>query len=166
MKKTIVGLVAATAAAVPLALAGSAHATGAPEPISVSGSSETPVGLPALNSQFTTMTLKVQGDVSWYPGRGDTHLTYVDTVVTNPDHYNTLPDNVQGLPLPDHQVGILLYRIGVDGGAWGAWHEVTNGAITAPNDGRGHPVQILVNDATGKYGDNSGSYNVTITRTK
>jgi hypothetical protein len=68
MRKIILGVVAATAVAAPIAIAGSANAA---QPVTtttnvaVDVTSEVPTDLPALNSQFTKMVLTHSGENHW-----------------------------------------------------------------------------------------------------
>jgi hypothetical protein len=166
MKKLLAGLGAAIAVAAPIATTGSANAAGAPAtptsgPISVSASSETPVELPALNSQFQSMTINVSGTASWYNGADNPScwLTYGanDQFTTGYHQTSASP----ALLLEGTQVGSVIYQMDN-----GAWHPVDGSKIVAPNDGVAHHVRVIVNDRPGSYGDNSGSYTVTVTRTK
>jgi hypothetical protein len=161
MRKILLGAVAVAAIATPLALASTADAaTTQVSHVTVVGASEAPTTSDALvvNSQFS-VSLAVSGEVNWYQNQWNTHLTY------NADgsfwtEYNTVPDNVQGLPLPGAQVGQVVYRLDN-----GAWKPLCGKAIVSP-DGKSHVVSLLVNDVPGQYGDNSGSFDVTVNRVK
>src|SRR5262249_39656229 len=112
------------------------------------------------NSQFSE-TIKASGEVSWFP-RWDTHLAYnADGYTWYTTGWHTTEDNVPDLPLPGAQVGQVIYRL--DG--TGPWRPLDGKAITSP-DGQSHTIQVVVNDEAGQYGDNSGSFNLTVTRTK
>jgi hypothetical protein len=167
MKKLLVGLAAAVAVAAPIATTGAASAAGAPvtttsDPIWVSATSETPVDLPALNSQFQSMTINVSGTAKWYQGADSPNcwLTYgADGHSFDTGYQQTSAS--PALLLEGAQVGSVIYQ--VDNGAW---HAVDGSQITAPHDGVAHHVRVIVNDRPGSYGDNSGGYSVTVTRTK
>ena len=58
------------------------------------------------------------------------------------------------------QVGAIVYRI--DGGHWRSLDHAT----TINTDGGTHHVQVAYNDRPGSYGDNSGSFSLTVDRTK
>jgi hypothetical protein len=124
------------------------------------------VDLPALNSQFTSMTIDVNdGTANWgsldvNPGywtsyeNGVADTGYVLTSgiwgdVNEPGHGPLL--------LEGAQVGVVIYR--VDGGAW---MEVTTDTEVSGD----HTVQVAYNDRPGSYDDNSGSLSLTVVRTK
>jgi hypothetical protein len=67
------------------------------------------------------------------------------------------------LILEGAQVGDLLVRVDA-----GDWNDLANGPYTLPavTDGKGHSVQVIVNDSPGSYGDNHGALSVQIVRTK
>ena len=169
-RKIILGLVAATAVAAPIAVAGSAHASGAPVTttanVGVDVTSETPTELPALNSQFTKMVLTPSGVNHWNYG-DDAHTTSYDAngieqtnfpytqgdVVWNGVHY-------AGLTGEGTQAGGILYR--VNGGAWTALEH------PATIDGKGKVVhvEVVTNDRPQWYFDNTGAMSVKVDRTK
>ena len=122
------------------------------------------VDLPALNSQFTKMTINVNdGTANW----GDGFYTSYGggSTSTNRDLLSgywgdtSLPGH-GALLLEGTQVGAVIYR--VDGGQW---HEVTNAPITTTG-GDSHNVQVAYNDRPGSYDDNFGSLSLTVVRTK
>jgi hypothetical protein len=127
------------------------------------------VDLPALNSQFTKMTIKVNdGTANWGSNDLGYSTTYLNGVASSPSPMMT---GIWGDPtLPGHgplllegsQVGTVIYR--VDGGAW---QEVTpsNNSITE-TDGAVHHVQVAYNDRPGSYDDNFGSLSLTVDRSK
>jgi hypothetical protein len=166
MKKLLLGLAAAAAVAGPFAAAGSASAAGAPvtttsDPVWVSASSETPVELPALNSQFTSMTISVNGTAKWYQGADNPAciITYLGGAAFTTGYAQTSAS--PALLREGAQVGSVIYR--VDNGDW---QPLTGAPIVALHDGVAHHVQVIVNDRPGSYGDNTGGFNVTVTRTK
>jgi hypothetical protein len=117
------------------------------------------VDLPALNSQFTKMTITVNdGTANW---AADGWTSYHDGVADT----NVVVTSGGGdgpLLLEGTQVGAVIYR--VDGGSW---KEVTAPDVTIPEmDGGTHHVQVAYNDRPGSYDDNFGSLSLTIVRTK
>ncbi len=123
------------------------------------------VDLPALNSQFTKMTIKVNdGTANWGPADLDYWTSYANGVATTGWSLTsgiwgdeTLPGHGP-LLLEGTQVGTVIYR--VDGGRLAAGH-----AANTTVDGT-HPVQVAYNDRPGSYDDNFGSLSLTVVRTK
>jgi hypothetical protein len=123
------------------------------------------VDLPALNSQFTEMTIKVNdGTANWGAEDLGYWTTYQSGVLSSTGH--ALTSGIWGDPTePGHgplllegtQVGAVIYR--VDGGDW---LPVTPDTKVSGN----HTVQVAYNDRPGSYGDNSGSLSLTVVRTK
>ncbi|HDS74653.1 MAG TPA: hypothetical protein ENN56_03840 [Firmicutes bacterium] len=60
---------------------------------------------------------------------------------------------------PEARIGALVWRIGDDGPCL-SLDKVSGMTFTADRDGQ---LQFLVNDIKGGYGDNSGSFRVTVT---
>ena len=127
------------------------------------------VDLPALNSQFTSMTINVNdGTAYWGAAELGYWTSYQDGVATTGV---VMTSGIWGDPTePGHgplllegaQVGAVIYR--VDGGEW---HEVTAPAATiTETHGGTHHVQVAYNDRPGSYDDNFGSLSLTVVRTK
>jgi hypothetical protein len=167
MKKLILGVLTATAVAAPLAIAGPASAaTGTTtQDIAVDVASEAPTALPALNSQFTKMTLTPSGVNHWNFG-DDAHTTSYDKGVEQTNFPYTVGhvvwNGVEYAPLVGEgsQAGGVLYRI--DGGAWRALDKPT----TIDGKGKVAHVEVVTNDRPGYYFDNTGSLNLHVVRTK
>jgi hypothetical protein len=169
MRKIILGLVAATAVAAPIALVASS-ASAAPgvttHNITVNAADEVVYDLPALNSQFTKMTLTASGTANW---GADFHTDYTangDYAGTNRDLVSGVWNNNGvddwGLLAENIQVGKVVYRI--DGGEWTALDK----AETIDPAGNGtHTVQVAYNErpGIGSHTDNSGSLNLNVVRT-
>lgn len=168
MRKLItIGLAAAALAASIAAVASPASAAPGEttHAITLNAATDGVVDLPALNSQFIKMTIKVNdGTANWGEGL---YTSY------GPNGTSTNRELLSGYwgddtSLPGHgalllegtQVGAVIYRI--DGGQW---HEVTGATIT-PAGGGTHSVQVAYNDRPGSYDDNSGSLSLTVVRTK
>ena len=158
LRKIILGLVAATAVAAPIAAvaapASAAQPTITTANITVPATSWTPIDLPALNSQFTTMTLTATGTAHWGQGifdadpadivgeeyandSGEEYTTSDDDDghMTAGVHTSTGVAPGWGPILLEHtQVGAMIYR--VDGGVWKAVDGPTT--VTAPADGQSH----------------------------
>ncbi len=60
---------------------------------------------------------------------------------------------------PEARIGALVWRIGDDGPCF-SLDKISGTTFTADRDGQ---LQFLVNDIKGGYGDNSGSFRVTVT---
>jgi len=170
MRKIILGLVAATAVAAPLAMAGSAHASGAPvtttHDIAVDVTSEVPTELPALNSQFTKMTLTASGVNNWNFGDAE-HVTSYDAAGGMHTNFPYIHGEVDwngvhyaALVGEDIQVGTVLYR--VNGGAWKA----VDGEVKIDGGGKVVHVEVITNDRPEWFGDNTGAESVHVVRTK
>jgi hypothetical protein len=156
-------LLALTASAAYAATVVTTHA------VTLNAATDGVVDLPALNSQFTSMTIKVNdGTANWgahdlgywtsyqngvaTPGVDMTSGIWGDS--TEPGHGPLLLEGVQ--------VGAVIYR--VDGGPW---QKVTAPAETITATGGGsHTVQVAYNDRPGSYDDNSGSLSLTVVRSK
>jgi hypothetical protein len=167
MKKIILGVLAATAVAAPLAIAGPASAAtvSTSQDIAVDVTAEAPTALPALNSQFTTMTLTPSGINHWNFG-DDAHTTWYDNGVERTNFPYTVGhvvwNGVEYAPLVGEgtQAGGVLYR--VDGGAWHALVKPT----TIDGKGKVAHIEVVSNDRPGYYSDNTGSLNLHLVRTK
>jgi hypothetical protein len=160
----LLALTATAAVAAPVA-----HPVVTTDSVTLNAATDGVVDLPALNSQFTSMTIKVNdGTANWgatdlgyftsykdgvaTPGVGMTNGTWGDA--TLPGHGPLL--------LEGTQVGTVIYR--VDGGLW---REVTAPFATiTETDGLTHHVQVAYNDRPGSYGDNFGSLSLTVDHTK
>jgi hypothetical protein len=169
MRKILLGgLVASAAIATPIALASAASAAplSTTADVAVNVASETPVELPALNSQFTKATLTPSGINNWNYGDAE-HVTSYDAngvEQTNFDYTvgHLVWNGVEYAPLvgENTQVGGILYR--VNGGGWQALDKPT------VVDGKGKIVHIdvVTNDRPGYYFDNTGAESVNVVRTK
>ena len=129
--------------------------------VTLSATTDGVVDLPALNSQFTKMTIKVNdGTANWGDGFYTSYSN--DDARSNWELKSgywgdtTLPGH-GALLLEDTQVGVVISR--VDGGPW---QEVTPGTTVQG----AHTVQIAYNDRPGSYDDNSGSLSLTVVRAK
>ena len=167
MKKIILGVLAATAAAAPLAIAGSASAATVTttHDIAVDVTSEAPAALPALNSQFTAMTLTPSGVNHWNYGDAEHTTSYDDGVEQTNFPYtvgHVFWNGVEYAPLVGEgtQAGGVLYR--VNGGPWRALAKPT----TIEGKGKVVHVEVVSNDRPGWYFDNTGSMDVHVVRTK
>lgn len=184
MRKIILGVVAAAAIAGPIAFATSASAaqpTTTTHNVTVTAADEVVYDLPALNSQFTKMTLTASGTAHWGEGifaptwdisgqeyvndAGNEYVTgYVDGNMTSGVHTRTgVAPGWDPLLLEGTQVGALIYKI--DDGAWQPLLHTTT--ITNPNSGT-HVVHVAYNERPGlvSHIDNSGSLNLNVVRTK
>ena len=170
MNKIILGLVAATAVAAPLAAlprpASAAQPTTTTANIAVDVTSEAPTALPALNSQFTTMVLTPSGVNHWNFG-DDAHTTSYDANGVEQTNFpytqgHVVWNGVEYAPLVGEgtQVGGVLYRI--DGGTWQALDHPT----TIDGKGKVVHVEVVTNDRPGNYDDNTGAMSVNVVRTK
>jgi hypothetical protein len=168
MRKLIItGLAAAALAASIAAVASPASAAPGEttHAVTLNAATDGVVDLPALNSQFTKMTIKVNdGSANWGEGF---HTSYANGgTSTNRELLSGYWGDDTSLPghgallLEGTQVGAVIYRI--DGGAW---HEVTAAPITTTGGGS-HNVQVAYNDRPGSYDDNSGSLSLTVVRAK
>jgi hypothetical protein len=171
MRKLI--LIALAAAAVAASIAAVASpASAAPgattHTVTVNAATDGVIDLPALNSQFTKMTINVNdGSANW--GTDAQRYTAYSNGSLMPGG-EALTSGLWGDPtVPGHgplllegtQVGAVIYR--VDGGPW---HAVTAPSTIPPTDGGTHHVQVAYNDRPGSYDDNSGSLSLTVVRTK
>ena len=134
--------------------------------IAVNVTSEVPTDLPALNSQFTTMTLTASGVNHWNFG-DDAHTTSYDANGVEQTNFpytegHVVWNGVEYAPLVGEgtQVGGVLYR--VDGGAWKALDHPT----TIDAKGKVAHVEVVTNDRPGNYNDNTGAMSVAVVRTK
>jgi hypothetical protein len=165
MRKLIILALAAAAVAASIAAVASAAPGATTHAITLSAATDGVVDLPALNSQFTKMTIKVNdGSAKWGDGF---HTSYANgDTSTNRDLVSgywgdtSLPGH-GALLLEGTQVGAVIYR--VDGGQW---KEVTAATTIAPTDSSTHNVQVAYNDRPGSYDDDSGSLSLTVDRTK
>jgi hypothetical protein len=135
--------------------------------ITVNAATDGVVDLPALNSQFSKMTIKVNdGTANFGPADLNAWTSYTNGSLKT--GWNLTSGKWGDESLPGHgplllegaQTGAVIYR--VDGGDW---HEVTGAEFTATGGGS-HNVQVAYNDRPGSYDDNSGSLSLTVTRTK
>jgi hypothetical protein len=132
--------------------------------ITLNAATDGVVDLPALNSQFTKMTIKVNdGSAIWGPADLTDWTSYLNGSLTTGAPATsgiwgdeTLPGHGP-LLLEGTQVGAVIYR--VDGGDW---LPVTPNTTVSGN----HAVQVAYNDRPGSYDDNSGSLSLTVVRTK
>ena len=119
------------------------------------GTSATTVDLPALNSQFTKMTLKVTAgnsyfgpnadQITWYLPNGDFGTTDYDGHWTSGHEYGNL--RAEGVP-----AGAAIYS--VDNGK--TWKQVDGHGTTITNT-EGTHVMLGYNDIPGWFGDNTGT---------
>jgi hypothetical protein len=121
------------------------------------------VDLPALNSQFTEMTIKVNdGTANWGPADLNAWTSYTNgSLHTGWPLTSGIAPGYGPLLLEGTQVGAVIYR--VDGGPWNA---VTTPATITEPDGGTHTVQVAYNDRPGSYDDNFGSLSLEVVRTK
>jgi hypothetical protein len=132
--------------------------------ITLNAATDGVVDLPALNSQFTSMTIKVNdGTANWGAADLGYWTSYLNGSLTTGV---SLTSAIWGDPtVPGHgplllegtQVGAVIYR--VDGGGW---LPVTPNTTVSGN----HTVQVAYNDRPGSYDDNFGSLSLTVVRTK
>jgi hypothetical protein len=170
MKKIILGALAAAAVAIAAIVAVASPASAAPgvttHTVTLNAATDGVVDLPALNSQFTKMTIKVNdGSAKWgtdaarYTAYTNGSLSTGEPRTTGlwgGDDDQTVPGHGP-LLLEEAQVGAVIYR--VDGSPWML---VTPGITVS--DAR--HVQVAYNDRPGSYDDNSGSLSLTVVRTK
>ena len=164
MRKLIVSALAAAAVAASIAAVASAAPGVTTDSVTLNAATDGVVDLPALNSQFTKMTIKVNdGTANWGAADLGYWTSYKDGEVTTGA---PMTSGIWGDPtLPGHgalllegaQVGAVIYR--VDGGNWKL---VTKNTTVEGN----HTVQVAYNDRPGSYDDNSGSLSLTVVRTK
>jgi hypothetical protein len=167
VKRITLGGLAAAAIAAQIAVIAAPVSAAQPtttHSITVNAASETAIDLPALNSQFKSMTITVNGSANW----GAQDLGYWTSYDNGTWH--TAAPMIHGawgdISLPGHgplllegvQVGVVIYR--VDGGQW---HEVTTAPISVSE---GTHVQVAYNDRPGSYDDNFGSLSLTVVRSK
>jgi hypothetical protein len=167
MRKLIITALAAAAVAASIAAVAS-PASAAPgvttHTVTLNAATDGVVDLPALNSQFTKMTINVNdGTANW----GASDLGYWTSYQSGLSSTGSaLTSGIWGdSSLPGHgplllegaQVGAVIYR--VDGGSW---QLVTPNTTVEGN----HTVQVAYNDRPGSYDDNSGSLSLTVVRTK
>ena len=172
-KIVIGGLLATTAIGGSIALASSANAAGAPVTTTTTAAVDvmgTQVDLPALNGQFTSMTLKVNDSAhSSFGPNADMETWYANGIFQGNDGVDAtgnggfwIGDHGYGTMLaPNVHAGAVVYS--VDNGV--TWNKVVTGA-TITNDPSTHVI-LAYNDIPGLYGDNTGpGYTVTMVRTK
>jgi len=169
VKKILLAVAVAAVATMAVASAASAAPGITTHTVTVNAATDGVVDLPALNSQFTKMTIKVNdGSANWGTD-ASRHTAYSSGSWSTPE---SLTSGIWGDPtLPGHgplllegtQVGVVIYR--VDGGPW---HEVkaTEAPTFIATDGGTHNVQVAYNDRPGSYDDNSGALTLTVVRTK
>jgi hypothetical protein len=170
VKKIILGGLAAAALAAPIAAvaspASAAQPTTTTHNLTVAAASEAVIDLPALNSQFTKMTIKVNdGTANWGAADLGYWTSYQNGGMTTGA---PMTSGIWGdASLPGHgplllegtQVGAVIYRI--DGGPW---QELS--AATSVSTASGTHVQVAYNDRPGSYDDNYGSLSLTVVRAK
>ena len=166
MRKLILGLLATAAIAAPIASATAANAAGAPVTTTTTAAVDvagTQVELPALNSQFTSMTLKVNDSPQSSFGPNADMLTwYANGVLQfNDGGYWTGPRGFGATLAPNAHAGAVVYS--TDNGV--TWNQVVSGKPIT-KDPSGH-VLLSYNDIPSYFGDNTGpGFTVTMVRTK
>ncbi|GAC1588702.1 MAG: hypothetical protein NVS3B21_04700 [Acidimicrobiales bacterium] len=118
-------------------------------------SKSTPLDIGVVNSQFS-LTLTASGTAFWCnDNKGK--------CVSGPaGAYETCNQAQAGLcPLQNEDLGALAYKIGEDG----AWKFAGPGPVVISSPTGAH-VYVAYNDVYGAYSDNTGSYALTVTRTK
>jgi len=161
VKKILLAVAVAAVATMAVASAASAAPGVTTHTVTVNAATDGVVDLPALNSQFTKMTIKVNdGSANWgeglYTSYGSGGKSTNRNLLSGYWGDTTLPGH-GALLLEGTQVGAVIYR--VDGAEW---HEVVPGTTVEGN----HTVQVAYNDRPGSYDDNSGSLSLTVVRTK
>jgi opacity protein-like surface antigen len=164
VKKIFLAVAVAAIATMAVAASASAAPVVTTHTVTVNAATDGVVDLPALNSQFTKMTIKVNdGTANWgeglYTSYGEGGTSTNWNLLSGYWGDTSLPGH-GGLLLEGTQVGAVIYRIDGD-----QWHEVTAAPITM-TDGGTHTVQVAYNDRPGSYDDNSGSLSLTVVRTK
>jgi hypothetical protein len=165
MKKIICAAAAALAASIAAVASPALAAPGqTANTVTLNAAIDGVVDLPALNSQFTKMTINVNdGSAIWGPADLTDWTSYQNgslktgaPATTGIWGDETLPGHGP-LLLEGTQVGAVIYR--VDGGNW---LEVTPNTTVSGN----HAVQVAYNDRPGSYDDNSGFLSLTVVRSK
>jgi PA-IL-like protein len=164
MRKLIISALAAAAMVASIAAVVASSASAAPgvttHTVTLNAATDGVVDLPALNSQFTKMTIKVNdGTANW----GEGFYTSYGAGATS-TNWDLLSGYWGDTSLPGHgplllegtQVGAVIYR--ADGGDWKP--------VTPNTTVEGNHVQVAYNDRPGSYDDNSGSLSLTVVRTK
>jgi hypothetical protein len=152
-KLSLIALAAAAVAASIAAVASPASA--APDvtthTVTLNAATDGVVDLPALNSQFTNMTIKVNdGTANWGPADLNAWTSYQNGSLTQGWLLTSGKWGDETLPghgpllLEGTQAGAVIYR--VDGGPW---QEVTPDTAVSG----GHNVQVAYNDRPGSYDD-------------
>src|SRR5438046_6324769 len=142
MRKLMMTALAAAAVAASIAAVASAAPGVTTDTVTLNAATDGVVDLPALNSQFTKMTINVNDGTANWAAAGWT--SYHDGVAV-PNVEVTSGGGDGPLLLEGTQVGAVIYR--VDGGEW---NEVT-GATFTPTGGGTHHVQVAYNDRPGSY---------------
>jgi hypothetical protein len=167
MRKLIISALASAAVAASIAAVAS-PASAAPgqttNTVTLYAATDGVVNLPALNSQFTKMTINVNdGTANWGAADLNYWTSYKNGETTSGVEMksgiwgdSTLPGHGP-LLLEGTQVGAVIFR--VDGGSW---QQVTPDTTVEGN----HTVQVAYNDRPGSYDDNFGSLSLTVVRTK
>jgi hypothetical protein len=167
MKRLTLSALAAAAIAAQLAVVAAPVAAAQPTTtthrITLSATLDGVLDLPALNSQFTSLTIKVEdGTANWGADELGYRTTYTNDTLSTPAPMTTGGDPAipgQGpLRLEHTQVGAVIFR--VDGGDW----QEIDGAPAVVSSGS--HVQVAYNDRPGSYDDNFGSLSLTVVRSK
>jgi hypothetical protein len=168
MRKLIIIAASFAALAIPTVAMASAAPVVTTDSVTLNAATDGVVDLPALNSQFKNMTIKVNdGTANWGAADLNAWTTYQNGSVTT--GWPLMSGKWGDETLPGHgplllegtQVGTVIYR--VDGGQWNAI--TTTPATITETDGT-HHVQVAYNDRPGSYDDNFGSLSLTVVRTK
>jgi hypothetical protein len=165
VKKIILGGLAAAAMAAPIAAvaspASAAQPTTTTHNVTLNAADDVVVDLPALNSQFTTMQITVNGKAYWgeglYTEYGADNATSTNRELLS-GIWNNGGDHDGPMLAEGVQAGAVIYR--VDGHAW---QKVTGASITVSE---GTHVQVAYNERPESYADNSGSLSLKVVRAK
>jgi hypothetical protein len=167
VKKILLAVAVAAVATMAVVSSASAAPGVTTHTVTLNAATDGVVDLPALNSQFTKMTIKVNdGTANWGAADLGYWTSYLNGSLATGSPLTSGKWGDETLPghgpllLEGTQVGAVIYR--VDGGTW---QEVT-GATINPTDGGTHNVQVAYNDRPGSYDDNFGSLSLTVVRTK
>ena len=165
MKRVLIVLGTAAAALALTAVA--ATSAGAATPVTTTTTAAvdvagTRVDLPALNGQFTTMMLTVDGGNSTFGPDADMVTWYADGVFgANDDGWWTEGHGYGNLLANGVHAGAIVYS--TDNGV--TWNQLLSGAQITKDQGT--HVVLAYNDIPGQYGDNTGpGYTVTVQRFK
>jgi hypothetical protein len=167
MRKLIIIAASFAALAVPTVAMASAAPVVTTDSVTLNAATDGVVDLPALNSQFKNMTIKVNdGTANWGTSDLGYWTSYDNGVATTGAPMTTGIWGDETLPghgpllLEGTQVGTVIYR--VDGSDW----KPVTGAQITETDGGTHHVQVAYNDRPGSYDDNFGSLSLTVVRSK